>query len=133
MVRVKTAEVQMPFYMAYVWGYEKAFGTGEWALRFATAPWWAAGFTFLTMALRRRGLPIAFSMAIFGLSPFAWYYLNEARLYAMQLGVSAFLLAMFVDLTNERSDHQSELSSVRSLIVGVVLLSSISMLGMIWA
>ena len=42
LVEEKTAHLQMPFYMLYIWGYEKAFGSSEWALRLANAPWFIA-------------------------------------------------------------------------------------------
>ena len=44
LVQEKTAHLQMPFYMLYIWGYEKAFGSSEWALRLANAPWFIASF-----------------------------------------------------------------------------------------
>ncbi|MEO6182951.1 MAG: hypothetical protein ABIP71_07645, partial [Verrucomicrobiota bacterium] len=37
-VDLKIAEVQMPFFITYMWGFEKIFGDGEFALRIAGFP-----------------------------------------------------------------------------------------------
>jgi len=133
MVRIKTAEVQMPFYMVYVWLYEKAFGTGEWALRFSTVPWLVVGMTALTVSLRNRGLGVVM-IIVLGISPFVWYYQNEARLYAMQLGATALVVAALFGLCREPEPSEQEESFwAHSFVAGISLLSAISMLGMIWA
>jgi hypothetical protein len=134
MVRIKTAEVQMPFFMAYVWAYEKLFGTGEWVLRLASVPWFVGGMLTLVAALRRRGCTLAISLVIVGLSPFAWYYLNEARLYAMQIGIVALLVAALFRLSEEPApDRREETRWLYIYALALVGLSGLSMLGMIWA
>src|SRR3954469_20008194 len=40
---VNGSDVQMPFYMVYVWAWEKLFGRSELALRFANYPWFVLG------------------------------------------------------------------------------------------
>jgi hypothetical protein len=84
----------MPLYMAYVWGWHQIFGSSELALRLANTPWLFFGiygfWRFLRDNPRTRDLAILFLL----LSPFTWFYLNEARPYAMQLGASCVLLGL---------------------------------------
>jgi len=79
---------QLIFYLLYMWGWIKAFGTSELALRAANIPF---AILFIgTMAwasrnlLRRPGLWVYFC-----LSPFFWFYLNEARPYVALLAFSS--------------------------------------------
>jgi hypothetical protein len=81
------SEPQMPGYQLYLWGWTRLFGVSEWAMRFANLPW-AALFTAslawgaeCLLGVRRVWLVIC-------LSPFLWFYMNEARPYAMILGLS---------------------------------------------
>jgi hypothetical protein len=77
----------MPGYYLYLWLWAQLFGTGEWAMRLANAPWaalfttslsWGAEFVF----------PIRRTWLIACLSPFMWFYMNEARPYAMLMAIS---------------------------------------------
>lgn len=49
------SDVQVPFYVAYLWVWEKAFGPGEWTLRAANLPWLLLGHAALLFAMRRAG------------------------------------------------------------------------------
>src|SRR5580704_15398813 len=69
----KASDLQMPLYMAYVWGFAKIFGTSEWALRAANIPWFVAGI----FAVGKTNFFRRFSLAVVALiSPFARYYLD---------------------------------------------------------
>lgn len=84
MVQEKASDLQMPLYMVYLWGWEKLFGSGEWALRAANLPWFGAGVGWFVLAFPRggqRGLALLVALC----SAMAWYYLDEARPYTMQL------------------------------------------------
>ena len=127
------AEAQMPLYLFYLWGWDKLCGHGEWSLRLAALPWFVPGVAVFLCCLRRigrRGLAI---LLVTGSSAFLWYYLNEARLYAMQVGVSCLIFAALAAL------HQGQLLPQKSsqpwfitLMAGILLLSAISIIGMIW-
>ena len=52
LVEEKTAHLQMPLYMLYIWGYEKVFGSGEWLLRLANLPWFVAGAVVFISSFR---------------------------------------------------------------------------------
>ncbi|MEO5802629.1 MAG: hypothetical protein ABIR24_03800 [Verrucomicrobiota bacterium] len=134
MVDLRFAEVQMPFFIAYMWGFEKFFGDSEVALRLAGLPFFLIGMTLLLTALARRWRNLWALMLTIGLSPFVWYYLNEARLYTMQMGASAMVVAALFRLSeNPAPTGKTERWWLRIYCSGLVLLSVISMLGEIWA
>jgi hypothetical protein len=122
----------MPLYVAYVWSYAKAFGASEWALRAANMPWFVAGFGVLIAALpkERRG---AMAVAVL-VSPFAWYYLGEARSYTMQLSASMVCFGALYRLsTGGGMMAKAEVKWAGAFCAGVVVLSGSSLLGMVWA
>ncbi len=91
---LNTSDIQMPLYMTYVWGWHQLFGGSELALRLANIPWLLFGlygfWRFLRDSPRTRDL----ALLVLLFSPFTWFYLNEARPYAMQLGSSCVVLAL---------------------------------------
>lgn len=144
MVEQKHSDLQMPLYMFWVWGWEKVFGSSEWALRAANLPWMLAGAILLLNTVTGTGIQRRMLVLALAFNPFAWYYLNEARPYAMQLGAAFAVLAGLRALhqldrsgasgaTAFREGFSSEKSGLVILIVGLVVLSGSSMLGMIWA
>lgn len=139
MVDEKASDLQMPLYMVYIWAYEKVFGSSEWVLRSANIPWFVLGliaFAAAFSASTQRRLAVTLAVAC---SPFAWYYLNEARPYAMQLGASLLIFAALYRLIGECGVRSAECGMghsalwVRGLLAGIVVLCGSSMLGMIWA
>jgi hypothetical protein len=81
------SEPQMPGYQLYLWGWTRLFGMSEWAMRFANLPW-AVLFTASLAWGAERLLGVRRVWLILCLSPFLWFYMNEARPYAMMLGLS---------------------------------------------
>jgi len=76
MLQERTSDLQMPFYMFYMWAFEKVFGANEWTLRFANLPWFVAGavaFIHSLPAQYHRRWIAAFLTLCF---PFTWYYLD---------------------------------------------------------
>ncbi|PQJ28079.1 hypothetical protein [Rubritalea profundi] len=133
----KCSEVQMPFYVIYMWAYTKIFGIGEFALRASALPFFICGMTALATTLHRRFgsyLPIVIG---YGLSPFICYYLNEARPYAIQIGLSALILASLIRLNEEAENDSTKIQRshkrwLNIFCVAVLLLSGISMLCQLW-
>ncbi len=124
------SSTQMPFYMIHVWIWEKIFGHGEWWLRAANLPWLALGF----LAIPRRQVYFSLALAI---SPFLWFYLNEARPYTMQISASLILLgALWRLLESPAGGNQNgkrEKILAGCFCFGLVALAGSSMLCMIWA
>jgi hypothetical protein len=81
------SESQMPGYQLYLWGWTRLFGMSEWAMRLANLPW-AALFTASLAWGAEYLLHLRRVWLIICLSPFLWFYMNEARPYAMMLGLS---------------------------------------------
>jgi hypothetical protein len=77
----------MPGYYLYLWVWARVFGTSEWALRLANVPW-AVLFTASLAWGAECVLDIRKAWLIICLSPFLWFYVNEARPYAMVMGLS---------------------------------------------
>ncbi len=84
--RLSSSDIQMPLYMAYLWLWQKFVGSSEMVLRLANVPWFLFGIYALWRFFRNTPRIRLFTIGFLLLSPFAWYYLNEARPYAMQLG-----------------------------------------------
>jgi hypothetical protein len=124
--------VQMPLYIVYIWGWEKVFGHAEWVLRAANLPWVALGL----LALPRRQV---FLLLVVVLSPFTWYYVNEARPYAMQLGASLLILGALWRLAQADNDRErgnpeggAEALWLGGFLFGLLILAGSSLLGVIW-
>jgi hypothetical protein len=133
-LRYKFSEVQMPLYITYMWAFAKIFGHGELALRLAALPLFLSGTILLVRAVSCRWKNAWLLTLVLGASPFAWYYLNEARPYAMQLGATAMIMAALMRLGESRSlSRKTEARWLAIYLIGVLLLSTISMLGEIWA
>lgn len=141
MAQEKASDLQMPLYMLYVWGYEKVFGASEWALRAANLPWFVAGVAAFTVVFppgdRRRLIAAGLTVG----SPFAWYCLDEARPYAMQLGASLMVVGALGHLVRSGAWRPAPTATARpcetwpTALFGFALfvLSGSSLLGMVWA
>lgn len=90
------SQAQMPGFVAAAWVAGRVLGTSEWALRAQNILWGALGVLFLWHAGRLLGTCVP--PLLFAVSPFVWFYLDEARPYGMQLGGAAALAAAMVRL-----------------------------------
>jgi hypothetical protein len=89
-----TGDPQMLFYLSYMWGWTKIFGYSELALREANIPF----FIILLIAVNwgiRRLAGAANLWIVICISPFVWFYLNDARPY---LALMAFAAGTIVSL-----------------------------------
>jgi hypothetical protein len=134
MRRADGSDLQMPLYMIWIWVCEKIFGSSEIALRAVNLFWVLPSLIALWAALSRQP---RLQLAVFLISvcnPFLWYYLNEARPYAMQIGASLFLAAALYHWNEKTiSPASGESIWVLGFVVSLAALSGASMLGMIWA
>jgi len=125
------ADVQMPLYFFFTWVWEGLVGLNEFAMRAGNVPWLLLGLITLWRALAdtpllRRG----FSLALLS-SPFLWYYLNEARPYALQISVSLVVFSALVRISLDRDPPDAERRWVLVLCLGCLLMAASSMLAMI--
>jgi hypothetical protein len=126
------SNLQAPLYMIWIWGCGKIFGTSEVSLRAVNLFWLVPGMLALMWALARdRALQLA-TFLVAALSPLAWYYLNEARPYAMQIGTSLVVFALLFRLALNQDEPSRERLWVAGLCAGSLLLSASGMLAMLW-
>lgn len=125
--------LQVPLYMVFSWGWEKVSGLNEWALRAGNVPWFLLGFIVMVRALAITPL-LQRSMALMVFTcPFVWYYLNEARPYALQIGTSLVVFASLFRLALNQDEPARERLWMAGLCAGSLLLSASGMLAMLWA
>lgn len=96
---------QFLFYLLYMWEWIKLFGSSELSLRAANIPF--AVILIYTVSWASRNLFWRRNLwALFCLSPFFWFYLNEARPYvalvAFSTVASIMLVAYLVDPERHR-------------------------------
>jgi len=99
----------MPLYIFWIWACEKFTGAGELALRLVNLFWFVPALVALALAFagNRRRQTAIFLVMIF--SPFAWYYLNEARSYTMQFSTALILFATIAHwLRDEKTSAAAE-------------------------
>ena len=126
------SNLQTPLYMIWIWVCGNIFGTSEVALRAVNLFWFMPGMLALTWSLaRHRSLQLA-TFLVAALSPFAWYYLNEARPYTMQIGLSLVVFASLFRLALNQDEPSRERLWVAGLCGGAWLLSASGMLAMLW-
>jgi hypothetical protein len=99
-------------------------------LRLASVPWLAVGAWTFAHYLGRITTGALFVALFAALNAFAWYYLNEARVYAMQLGLAlgTFACAVEVVRTTVATDKPNG-TALRLLALFLVLLCASSILG----
>lgn len=158
----RSADAQMPLYMFYIWAWARVFGSGELSLHSANVPWFLAGAVAFIHAFPLGDRRRAAAACVVSLCPFAWYYLDEARPYVMQLGAALLVVASLVRLTNSLpvnsvGNVQPATSNLQHPVLpktesvgcwmfpsgstlhlalflfGLVVLSGSSLLGMVWA
>jgi hypothetical protein len=126
------SNLQLPLYMLFSWLWVKLAGVNEFALRAGNAPWFLLGLLVMARATAGQTL-LRWSMSLVVLSsPFAWYYLNEARPYALQIGSSLAVFSALFRLGLNQDEPARERRWVIGLCLGSVLLAASGMLAMMW-
>ena len=109
----RQADCQMPLSMLAAWVSSEVLGTkedwevraahpdGEWQLRAVNLVWGAAAL--LALARIGRRLKIPWLPLLLAIQPYFWYYLNEARPYALELAGGAWVLVALVEFISDRA------------------------------
>jgi hypothetical protein len=99
------ADCQMPLSMFVAWLGGKLWGTQEWQLRAVNILWGALALLGLFRAGKRLQIPwLPLLMAI---QPYFWFYMNEARPYALQIAGGSWLFAAFVEFIGCKGTGES--------------------------
>lgn len=119
------SDALMPLYMFYVWVWEKCFGNAEWTLRAANLPWLVISVACLAWCGK---VEPKFRLApwVFVLQPFVFYYIGEARPYAMQM---AGICLMFPYLLEVGTLQKCGLLARIMFCVGMIVVPGASILG----
>jgi len=127
----RMTDVQMPLYAFFVWVFAKIFGVGEFPLRLAGALWLVPGLAAFVVSFPRGGRRSA-ALLVAATNAFIWYYANEARTYAMQLGGSFLVFAALNRLASRPVTKAEEKRWLFCFVFGLWVVCASSMLGMIW-
>jgi hypothetical protein len=125
-------EVQMPLYMSYIWAQTRVFGTSEWLMRAAGIPWFVAGAIVFLIGMRRVIGTALVPALVVSSSAFAWYYLNEARVYSLQMGMALALAGSGAALIQSLSANQPVRGWMSVFLASLWLLCATSVLGAMW-
>lgn len=88
------SEPQMPLAAFFYWSWGKFFGHSELALRIANLL--PLGFGVVTLALACRPLRMVWPCLLVSASPITWFFVNEVRPYALQLGGAMGMAAVLL-------------------------------------
>jgi hypothetical protein len=141
-VQDKGSDLQMPFYMLYLWVWAKFFGTSEIALRAANVPWFAAGVLALLWAFpkepalsgSRMGRHRQFAIAGLTLTnAFLWYYISEARPYVVLFAFSALTAACLLRLLHDCETAINSPAWFRLFLLGIVGVCATNLIAVPWA
>ena len=130
------SERQMPLYCLYIYGWIKAFGSTEYAMRMANLPLFLAAEIIIFWTFRRNLLFALSALTLSSIHPLLWYYLNEARPYILTYLGSTLMTITLVQLyflTRIRGESLYSFPSAWLFTLGIILLAGSSMLGMPWA
>jgi len=107
LVLMRGSEALMPLATTYFWLLEKVVGEGEWALRCGNLPWLWLGIICLALAGKRIAWP--WLPLLFAIHPVIWFYADEVRPYAIQLGTGSWMALGFVQLLQSEGRQTSGL------------------------
>ena len=96
------ADCQMPLAMLAAWFTGVILGAdAEWQLRVVNLIWGAGALLAMSRIGRRLQMP--WLPLLLAIQPYFWFYLNEARPYALELGIGAWVLVALVEFILDRA------------------------------
>lgn len=128
----RNSNIQLPFYLLYVWGWEKVFGSSELALRAANIPPFLVCVAALRYTFHKAGAVYLWALLLLLSSPFIWFYLNEARPYIFLLASSSFLFGAIYRLSETQDIPDIPTSWFVVFAVSALAVTATSMLASLW-
>jgi hypothetical protein len=126
------SNLQLIFQLFYLWGWQKVFGSSEYALRSSNIPWFAIG-AMATMAIFPNKQRLQLSALLLTLTnAFLWYYLSEARPYIVLFAFSSITLACLCRFRVQDANAISPMS-FRFFCAGIIGSCASSLIAVPWA
>ncbi|MEI7435262.1 MAG: hypothetical protein WCL16_00475 [bacterium] len=97
---VHSSDAQMPLGMFLTWLCVRVLGESEWALRAPNLVY--AALAMVALARIGRLIRLGRLPLLFAIQPFVWFYVNEARPYALLMAAGAWLLYGFLAGLHQR-------------------------------
>ncbi|HEX4085878.1 MAG TPA: hypothetical protein VHY22_13275, partial [Chthoniobacteraceae bacterium] len=129
---VHNSNLQLPLYMLYIWAWVRMAGISALALRDANIPWFLLGLWAIYHFLKRHPRLRFFTVLLYCVHPFVWYYLSEVRPYTMQLGGELLAYGAFFQALDE-PEKPLTASWWWLFLAGIFLLCAVGLLGVPWA
>jgi hypothetical protein len=126
------ANLQVPLYFVFAWAWEKVTGLGEFGMRAGNWVWFLLGLITAVRALSAKRLLCWGILLALLISPFAWYYIDEARPYSLQLAASLMVFGALYRVLSWNDLTQARTSWVALLCLGSLLLATSGLLAMVW-
>ncbi len=125
------SDLQMPLVMVMLWGWEKAFGLSEFALRAMNIPLFAIALVFAARCWGTSSSQRAFFVVFACSSAFIWAYLDQARPHILQfLGATACTIALATVPGNSPLPRMADSILLAS---GVLILCGSRLLGAVFS
>jgi hypothetical protein len=97
----EAADCQMPLSMLFAWIGGKLLGVSEWQMRAVNLLWGIFAVAGMYRVGRRLELP--WLPLLLAIQPYFWFYMNEARGYALEIACGTWLLVAFVEFLQLRA------------------------------
>jgi hypothetical protein len=95
----------MPLSMFFAWISGRMLGTQEWQMRAVNLLWGVLALAGMFRIGRRLQLP--WLPLLLAIQPYFWFYMNEARPYALQIAGGSWLLAALVEFYTCKASGES--------------------------
>lgn len=132
----RSSDLQMPFYMAGLWGWEKLFGSSEFTLRAFNLPFFVLALLAITRCMEIPRIQKVFFVLFACVSPFLWAYLDEARPYILQFCGAVLAMTGLLNAAQPGHSQPSARLPLRDLILfsaGILVLCGSSLIGVIYS
>ena len=101
----RETECQMPLSVLFTWIDGRMLGTQEWQMRAVNLLWGVFALGGMFCVGRRLQLP--WLPLLLAIQPYFWFYMNEARPYALQIACGSWLLAALVEFHTRKASGES--------------------------
>lgn len=132
LIEERSSNLQMPFYFAYLWGWDRLFGTSEVALRSANIPFILMTILALAYLFKEDRTGFFLSVAFLLSNAMLWAYMDECRTYILFLAASSCAIATALLAFDQDQTEEGKNSNTRWLLLSLLFLSGCSLIALPW-